>query len=486
MTQTPAFLIASAALLVAAVGGGLALQEAGRARAVAAAATDAQIAKVRALIEEGRGLSPAAAEALIEARLRAVFPEQPTTLSAEIANLRAEVATLRSVSDRLAEVEQRVAALEAAARATLETFEMLRAEIAALGPAAAAEAVEHQRTDREPRFHALTTQAGGSAREVAQAEVYPLRGQTDKNRGHADATAAATIEAILHEIATLRQTTATAQTVDGMGRLLEETRAQIAALAAAIPETHETLSSLRERLERLEARPEPTAPTLEQLLADASPAAREALGHIGLAATVANPQQVMESLSAFAQRQRRAEAQGRLVPPALLDEIFAPDSGALRAGPPGAQRRVAILTDHNCPFCRRAVQLVQELIQRGDVEIVIYEMPILSLQSHEAALVAAAAARLDARRALDLYLAVGTHEGRLDGAAMLEKAAGLGFNREALRQEAEREETRQTVARSLDLGRRLGVTGTPGFVVQDLLIQGLQPDQVLQALTRPR
>jgi predicted DsbA family dithiol-disulfide isomerase len=120
------------------------------------------------------------------------------------------------------------------------------------------------------------------------------------------------------------------------------------------------------------------------------------------------------------------------------------------------------------------------------VEIVIHEMPIISPQSREAALVSAAAARMDPRRALDLYLAVGSHEGRLDGAAMIEKAAGLGFDREALRREAEREETARTVNRSLDLARRLGVSGTPGFVAQDLLIQGLQPEQVLQALARPR
>jgi predicted DsbA family dithiol-disulfide isomerase len=89
-------------------------------------------------------------------------------------------------------------------------------------------------------------------------------------------------------------------------------------------------------------------------------------------------------------------------------------------------------------------------------------------------------------RALDLYLALANHEGSLDGTGMIEKAAGLGFDREALRREAEREETVRTVNRSLDLARRLGISGTPGFVVQDLLIQGLQPEQVLQALTRPR
>ena len=408
MTHRPALLLASTALLVAAVGGGLAIHEAGKAKDAALLASAAQIAEVRRITEEIRA---------------------------------------RRDSTSAAEIERRIAALEATRATTAETSALdgLRAEIAALRPAAAAvEALGRQLADLETRLSAL---AAGAAGEAAQAE---------------------------------------AQTVEAIARLLEETRSQMAALAAATPEVRAAMAEIARRIEVLETMPRPAAPTLEGLLAEASPAARDALGRLGLAATVANPQQVMEAISAFVQEQRRLEAQGRPVPPALLTEIFEPGSGALRAGPAGAALRLAILTDHNCPFCRRAVSLVRQLLQRGDVEIFIHEMPILSPQSHEAALVAAAAAQIDARRALDLYLAVGTHEGRLDGAAMIEKAAGLGFDREALRRETEREETRRTVDRSLDLARRLGVSGTPGFVAQDLLIQGLQPDQVLQALSRPR
>jgi protein-disulfide isomerase len=324
------------------------------------------------------------------------------------------------------------------------------------------------RPTADPRLDALTAalNAQQHSMEAARAEAQELRTAIEALR-------AETLQArVAGQFAELR-----AQ--------LEELRAQTLQ-ATATPEAHAALADLQWRITALETAPRPPTPTLEQLLQGASLEARQAVGQLGLAATVANPQQVMEAISAFVQEQRRLEAQGRPVPPALLVETFDAGSGALRVGTPGAPRRVAIMTDHNCSFCRRAAPLVRQLLAQGDVEVVIHEMPILSPQSREAALVAAAAARMDPSRALDLYLAVGNYEGRLDGAAMIEKAAGLGFDREALRQEAEREETVRTVNRSLDLARRLGISGTPGFVAQDLLIQGLLPEQVLQALTRAR
>ena len=461
MTHHPALLLASTALLVAAISGGLAIYEASKAKDAARLASAAQIAEVRRIADDIRVRGDAASNTEFERRIAALEAARATTAEkTDLEALRAEISALRSTTDTLDAAERRIAALEAARATTVETaaLDALRAEIAALRPAAAAvETVGRQLGDLETRLSALASNAPGTA-----------------------------IEALRGEIAGLRQNLATAQTVEAISRLLEETRTQMAGIAATTIEARATMAEIARRIEALETMPRQAPPTLEDLLAEASPAARDALGRFGLAATLAHPQQVMEAISAFVEEQRRIEAQGRPVPPALLTEIFDPGSGALRAGPAGAARRVAILTDHNCPFCRRAVALVRHLLERGDVEIVIHEMPILSSQSREAAIVAAAAARIDQRRALDLYLSVGAHEGRLDGVAMIEKAAGLGFDREALRRETEREETRQTVDRSLDLARRLGVTGTPGFVAQDLLIHGLQPDQVLQALSRPR
>jgi protein-disulfide isomerase/uncharacterized coiled-coil protein SlyX len=407
MTQHPTLLLASAALLVSAIGGGIAIHKAHQARDFAASASLA-----RSAAAERHDALAAAVDAL-----RAETAKTRDALSSQVAHLRTEIEEIRA---------------------------QMRAASAALETA---------------RAHSAPPPA-----EDLGGEIAALRAEVDA----------------------LRRDTPSGQVLDDAVRRLKETSAQIAALVAAAPEARAAIAGLQERMTALETAPRPPVPTLEQLLQSASPKARQVLGQIGLAATLANPQQVMESISAFVQEQRRLESQGRPVPPALLAETFDPGSGALRAGPPGAPHRVAVMTDHNCPFCRRAVSLVRQLIDRGDVEVVIHETPILSPQSREAALVSVAAARLDPQRALDLYLAVGGHEGRLDGAAMLEKAAGLGFDREALRQEAEREETARTVDRSLALARRLGVSGTPGFVVQDLLIQGLQPEQVMQALARPR
>lgn len=382
--------------------------------------------------------------------------------TAHLAEVRPIVEEIRARGDTgsVADLERRISALEAARVTTVEmsALDALRAEIAALKLAVAAiETVERRLGHLETRLSAVAGNTTGAA-----------------------------VEALQNELSELRQSAATAQIVDAIARLLEETRRQATDTAAAPSEARAAIAEILRRIEALEAMPRQATPTLEDLLADASPAARDALGRLGLAAVVANPQPVIEAINAFMEEQRRIDAQGRPIPPALLTEVFDPRSGALRAGPAEAARRVAILTDHNCPFCRRAVPLVRQLLERGDVEIVIHEMPILSPQSREAAIVAAAAARIDQRRALSLYLAVGAHEGRLDGATMIEKAAGLGFDRETLRRETEREDTRRTVDRSLNLARRLGVTGTPGFVVQDLLIQGLHPDQILHALSRPR
>jgi len=394
MDQRATLLIASAALLISAVGGGIAIRESHQARDMAASVSLAQSAGAR----------------------------RQDALAATVDALRAETTNIRAdLSSRFAHFRNEIEGIQ------VET----KRAVAALETA---------------RPHSLAPPAEDADHRMAPSEQ-------------------ATNDAI---------------------RRIEEIRARITELAAAASEIRSVVADLQQRIIALETAPQPPAPTLEQLLEGASPAARHALGQIGLAATLANPRQVMESITAFMQEQRRLENQDQPVPPALLAEVFDSGSGALRAGPPGAPHRVAVMIDHNCPFCRRAIPLLRQLIDRGDVEVVIHETPILSRQSREAALVAAAAARMDPQRAISLYLAVDGHQGRIDGAVMLEKAAGLGFDREALRQEADREETARAVDRSLDLARRLGISGTPAFVVQDLLIQGLYPERVMQALSRSR
>ncbi|WP_139789127.1 DsbA family protein [Manganibacter manganicus] len=130
--------------------------------------------------------------------------------------------------------------------------------------------------------------------------------------------------------------------------------------------------------------------------------------------------------------------------------------------------------DFNCAYCKRAAPDVQALVASDpNLRVVLKDFPILGEQSVEAAKVGLAVKRLmGAVVAGEFHKRLIGLQGRADGRRAMELAEELGIDHQRLETEASGKDIETIIATNLALAQRLGLTGTPSFIVGDSIIEG--------------
>ncbi len=166
-------------------------------------------------------------------------------------------------------------------------------------------------------------------------------------------------------------------------------------------------------------------------------------------------------------------------------EVETPFPGAVAGNPHGDVTLIEFF-DYACPYCRAAHADVKRLIAADPRLRVVYrDFPVLSEGSGEAALAALSAARQGRYAAFHDRMFETAGKVERERVVALVPAAGLA----ARPTPPHRAHTAQNAAvkRNLDLGRALGLTGTPTFIVGDRILSGaVGYDQLAAAITAAR
>lgn len=150
-----------------------------------------------------------------------------------------------------------------------------------------------------------------------------------------------------------------------------------------------------------------------------------------------------------------------------------PDSPV--AGNPDGDITVVEFFDYNCGYCKRGLSEVQKLIDSDKrVRFVFKELPILSKGSEEAAKVALAAKRQG--KYWEFHQAMLTQKGIANEASSLKVAEGLGLDMTKLKADMVGASVRDELEHMKQLAQKLGVNGTPHFLVGDKAIPGAPED----------
>lgn len=184
-----------------------------------------------------------------------------------------------------------------------------------------------------------------------------------------------------------------------------------------------------------------------------------------------------------AQQRLIDRATGRIIA-ANRDAVLKPFAGAW-AGNPAGDVTVVEYFDYNCGYCRASLPVINELIARDPkVRVVFRELPVLSEESRVAAkvsLIAAEQGKFDAFHQA-LYAGGPVSQASIDAAA---RRAGLdpaSVGGAATEPRLERE-----IASNLAIAGKLGVTGTPAWVIGDRVISSALPvEELLRAVTAAR
>lgn len=148
--------------------------------------------------------------------------------------------------------------------------------------------------------------------------------------------------------------------------------------------------------------------------------------------------------------------------------LEAPFAGAW-AGSAHPKATLVMFTDYSCGYCRASVPDVDRLLAEvPDLRVVWREIPVLGPQSDGAARAALAAAK--AGRYLPFHRALFAGRPDAKGLAAAAKAGGLDPAR--LVADAKGADVDAEIRANLALAGKLGVSGTPAFVVGDQMLSG--------------
>ena len=149
--------------------------------------------------------------------------------------------------------------------------------------------------------------------------------------------------------------------------------------------------------------------------------------------------------------------------------------GSAWAGNPKGDVTLVEYFDYNCGYCRASLPMIAKLIAADPkVRVVFRELPILSAESRIAARASQAAAQQGKFATFHDALYAGGPVSDASIAAAAGKA-GIDLAQPGFTKTADAE-----IAKNMETAAKLGVTGTPSWVVGDRVLSGALPLEELQ------
>ena len=195
-----------------------------------------------------------------------------------------------------------------------------------------------------------------------------------------------------------------------------------------------------------------------------------------------NPEVLMEAISVLENREQQAQAQSDAE---LIEQNAAAlfdDGQSWVGGNPEGDVTLVEFLDYRCGYCRRAFPEVNELIESdGNIRFIVKEFPILGEQSVLASRFAIATQRVAGDAAYEtVHDDLMTMRGEVNEASLQAVADDHDLDWAAISAEMEAPEVQARIQESLELGQRMGVSGTPSFVFGDQMLRGYVPLDVMR------
>lgn len=209
---------------------------------------------------------------------------------------------------------------------------------------------------------------------------------------------------------------------------------------------------------------------------------RAALEAVVLEVIKDNPQAILESVNQFLQKQQQERQNVSLEEHA--SRLFKSNSPV--GGNPEGDVTMVEFFDYRCGYCKRAFESVDRLIKEDkNLRVVFKEFPILGPESETASRWALAADMQG--KYMEFHDALMQHRGAYDEKSLTAIAEKLGLNAGRMRQDAQSADVSNAIQMNRALANDLGITGTPGFIIEDQLISGAIPyESMVETISQKR
>lgn len=205
-----------------------------------------------------------------------------------------------------------------------------------------------------------------------------------------------------------------------------------------------------------------------------SPDQRKAVVELIRETLLKNPELIQEAMVELEKRSQVAQVEAQRNALAAEKASLTDPATSVIAGNPQGDVTLVEFMDYNCGFCKRAMEDVRALAKDDPkLKVVIKDFPILGPDSVEASRVAIAVKnQLQGQKYWDFHLKLMATKGRINGAKALEIAKDAGADIERVKKEIDAPATRAVIEQTVALGDRLGLTGTPAFIIGDEVVFG--------------
>ena len=155
-------------------------------------------------------------------------------------------------------------------------------------------------------------------------------------------------------------------------------------------------------------------------------------------------------------------------------------------GPASASVTLVEYGDYECPYCRAAVAIVEELqrVLPDDLRFVFRHFPLENLHPHARRAAEAAEAAASQGKFFEMHAALFEHQAALEDEDLLRYAGELGLDTARFRAELRADAHADRVHADFLEGVRSGVRGTPTFYLDDVRYDGVVGVRQLLAMIR--
>lgn len=210
-----------------------------------------------------------------------------------------------------------------------------------------------------------------------------------------------------------------------------------------------------------------------------SPAQKTAIEKIIKDYLISNPEVMIEIQTVLEAKMEKLQAEKTKAAMAEnAKEIYRRASSPL-AGNPDGDITVTEFFDYNCGFCKKSFGDVAKLIGSDKkVRVVFKEFPILSKGSEEASRVALAAAKQG--KYWEVHSALLESKSQANEAVALKIAEKAGLNMAQLKADMDGPDVKAELLSVRELATKMGINGTPHFLVGDKSVAGAPQDLLPQ------
>jgi protein-disulfide isomerase len=188
-----------------------------------------------------------------------------------------------------------------------------------------------------------------------------------------------------------------------------------------------------------------------------------------------NPEILVEMTNELDKRQQEQQAEQQQKVISDNAEALFRSPLAYFTGNPDGDVTVVEFFDYNCGFCKRALPDLVKLVDGdGKVKVVFKELPIFGEESEGAAKAALAAGKQG--KYFEMHQKLFSEPGKADKDKGLRIAAELGLDVPQLEKDMEDPSTQQALDEAKDLAQKLGLQGTPLYLIGDRIVPGAPDD----------